>query len=155
MIQKTTTRSDHFLSNKSALTIIALTIMTVIVIAALYISGSPYSLIPVTRPPSTVRVSGTVWAVTGIVTKNGILTMIPTSIKFVSTKTTDQTFTTAVAENGAYSIDLPNQQTFKVIVSWSGKTDTGIEQSGTTDQGTLTVNIGVGTSPTINADFRP
>jgi len=138
------------------ITIIALSVIAAAaIIAGLYVSGSPYSLIPVTRPPSTVRVSGNVWAVRGIKTSSGILAVNGTSIKFTSI-TTSQTFTTSVSQvDSAYAIDLPNQQTFRVTISWSAQSEEGIQQSGTSDKGTLTVNIGTDVPATMSANFLP
>jgi len=77
--------------------------------------------------------------VSGKITTTGIGTS-PTGIMFVSGDT-GETFT-APAVGNSYSITLPNQQTYRVTVSWSGL----LGVRGTFDAGTLKVNVGVGTT---------
>ncbi len=74
----------------------------------------------------------------GTVTTTGLGTH-PTGIKFVGVSS-GQTFETGLDGN-AYSINLPNQQTYRVTCSWAGL----LWSSGTFDGGTLNVNEGVGT----------
>lgn len=83
--------------------------------------------------------------VSGTVTTTGLGTH-PTAIQFVNT-VTGATFTAAVVSN-SYSIELPNQQTYSVTVSWSGL----LGASGSFDAGTLRVNAGVGTT-TMSQNF--
>lgn len=110
-------------------------------------------------PPSTVRVTGNV--MTGVAVglmvggRDGTTTKKPTSITFVS-MTTGQTFIAKVSQlNGTYAVDLPNQQSYDVTVSWIEKSIEGIEESRTTHQKTLTVNVGTGAPTTITANFLP
>jgi len=85
--------------------------------------------------PSTVLVTGNVNTV-GIGTH-------PVGISFTSDN--GQVFSAAVV-NGVYSVNLPNDHTYSVQIEWSGL----LGASGTCNAGSLTVNVGPGSSSLTN-----
>jgi hypothetical protein len=114
-------RSSHTARNVGIITVV----VVVLVVAFLLLAEGP----------STVLVTGNVNTV-GIGTH-------PVGISFTSDN--GQVFS-AVVVNGVYSVNLPNHHTYSVQIEWSGL----LGASGTCNAGSLTVNVGPGSSSLTN-----
>ena len=114
-------RPPHTVRNVGIITVV----VVVLVVAFLLLA----------QGPSTVLVTGNVNTV-GIGTH-------PVGISFTSDN--GQVFS-AVVVNGVYSVNLPNHHTYSVQIEWSGL----LGASGTCNAGSLTVNVGPGSSSLTN-----